>query len=196
MRGRRVAVPAFDVRPTSERARQAYFNIVGERIAGARFLDLFAGSGIFSFEAMSRGAASATAVDLDKWNFDAIAKQNATLGVPVRTMAGDVLTVLKRLKNRSTSSTPIRHTTTSQYQDLVRAIGELPLVPDAIVAVEHRRGSLPFEENLGRLRVTRRAEYGEVWITFFALARGLPLNCTLQNRMRNELKQFLLNSIY
>ena len=97
LRGRRVPVPPFDVRPTSERARQAYFNIIGERITGARFLDLFAGSGIFSFEAMSRGAAAATAVDHDSLNGKAIEKQAATFGVPVNTQSGDVITVLKRL---------------------------------------------------------------------------------------------------
>src|SRR5512132_123847 len=63
LRGRRVPVPKDDVRPTSERARQAFFNIVGPRINGARFLDLFAGSGIFSFEAISRGAKESVAVD-------------------------------------------------------------------------------------------------------------------------------------
>lgn len=169
LRGRRIPVPAGDVRPTSERARQAYFNIIGDRIDGARFLDLFTGSGIFSFEALSRGAAAATAVDLDKWNFDGIDKQSATLGVPIRKLAGDVLTVLKRLKEPFDlvyADPPYDY---SQYQDLVRAIGELPLPADAIVAVEHRRGSKPFEQNLGRLRVTRRAEYSEVWITFLDL---------------------------
>lgn len=168
LRGRRIPVPAGDVRPTSERARQAYFNIIGERIQNARFLDLYAGSGIFSFEALSRGAATATAVDLDKWNFESIAKQCATLGVPVKTMAGDVITVLKRLTEPFDvvyADPPYNY---GQYADLVRAIGALPLPSDAIVAVEHRRGSTPFEENLGKLSVTRRAEYGEVWITFFA----------------------------
>ena len=169
LRGRRIPVPAGDVRPTSERARQAYFNIIGEPIENARFLDLYAGSGIFSFEAMSRGAKSATAVDLDKWNFEGIAKQCATLGVPVRTLAGDVITVLKRLNEPFDIVYADPPYSYGQYADLVRAIGALPLSPDAIVAVEHRRGSTPFDENLGKLRVTRRAEYGEVWITFFAL---------------------------
>lgn len=169
LRGRRIPVPAGDVRPTSERARQAYFNIIGGRIQNARFLDLYAGSGIFSFEALSRGAKSATAVDLDKWNFEGIAKQCATLGVAVRTLAGDVITVLERLNEPFDlvyADPPYRY---EQYPDLVRAIGALPLPPDAIVAVEHRRGSAPFEENQGRLSAFRRAEYGEVWITFFAL---------------------------
>ena len=80
LRGRRVPVPQGETRPTSERARQAFFNIVGERIDRARFLDLFAGSGIFSFEAVSRGAESSTAVDRKA---DRIARLAKEWDVPV-----------------------------------------------------------------------------------------------------------------
>jgi 16S rRNA (guanine966-N2)-methyltransferase len=62
LRGRKIPLPP-DTRPTSERARQAFFNILGERIEGASFLDLFAGSGAFAFEALSRGASRASAID-------------------------------------------------------------------------------------------------------------------------------------
>src|SRR5215472_7243854 len=93
LRGRRVPVPPGDVRPTSERARQAYFNIAGPRIAGARFLDLFAGSGIFSFEAVSRGAASATAIDQSRRNCETIARLAAEWKVPVQTITGDALRI-------------------------------------------------------------------------------------------------------
>lgn len=52
---RRLDVPA-GARPTSARAREALFSILGEKIAGARFLDLYAGSGAIGLEAASRGA--------------------------------------------------------------------------------------------------------------------------------------------
>src|ERR1043165_4980266 len=83
LRGRRVAVPPHDVRPTSERARQAYFNIVWERIPGAHFLDLLAGRGVFSLEAPSRGAASATALERDRRAAAAIANLAKAWSQPI-----------------------------------------------------------------------------------------------------------------
>jgi 16S rRNA (guanine966-N2)-methyltransferase len=63
-RGRRLQAPPGDAtRPTSDRVREALFSVLGERVAGARVLDLFAGSGALGIEALSRGAASATFVD-------------------------------------------------------------------------------------------------------------------------------------
>lgn len=69
-RGRRLEVPAGDrVRPTAERLREALFSILQHRtppLAGARFVDLFAGSGAVGLEALSRGAAQLTAVESDR----------------------------------------------------------------------------------------------------------------------------------
>jgi 16S rRNA (guanine966-N2)-methyltransferase len=62
--GRRLQAPPGDAtRPTSDRVREALFSILGERVGGARVLDLFAGSGALGLEALSRGAAEATFVD-------------------------------------------------------------------------------------------------------------------------------------
>lgn len=66
LRGRRLPVPDRDVRPTSERAREAIFDILGPRLVrGARVLDLYAGTGALGIEALSRGAASADFVEMD-----------------------------------------------------------------------------------------------------------------------------------
>ena len=161
-----MAVPPGDLRPTSERARQAYFNIIGERIDGARFLDLFAGSGIFSFEAVSRGAVSATAVDRERRSVMTIEREAEAFGVPVRAVTGDALVSMKHLRETFDlvyADPPYEY---EHYDDLLAAIAAISLASDAIVAVEHRRNSEPFTA-AGKLVRRRTAEYGEVWITFF-----------------------------
>lgn len=63
--GRRLAVPpGREVRPTSDRVREALFSMLGP-LDGARVLDLFAGSGALAIEALSRGAATAVLVERD-----------------------------------------------------------------------------------------------------------------------------------
>lgn len=169
LRGRRIAVPKEDVRPTSERARQAFFNIVGDRIDSARFLDLFAGSGIFSFEAVSRGAKESVAVDASRRNAEAIEKTARELNVPVRAVAADALSGIKRLRGEVFdviyADPPYAY---EHYDELLTSIDrDLGLAGNAIAAIEHRRNSEPLTITPTRLRFERRAEYGEVWISFF-----------------------------
>lgn len=65
-RGRRLRFPDRPgIRPTPDRVRETLFNWLGPRIAGARCLDLFAGSGALGLEALSRGAARAVFVEHD-----------------------------------------------------------------------------------------------------------------------------------
>lgn len=60
-----VAPRGWKVRPTSDRAREAIFSVLGERVVGARVLDLYCGTGALAIEALSRGASRATLVDRD-----------------------------------------------------------------------------------------------------------------------------------
>lgn len=63
-RGRKIAITEVEgLRPTSDRIRETLFNWLAPSITGARVLDLFAGSGALSFEALSRGATEATQVE-------------------------------------------------------------------------------------------------------------------------------------
>lgn len=169
LRGRRVPIPKSDVRPTSERARQAFFNIVSDRINGARFLDLFSGSGIFALEAVSRGAASATAVELSRKNAAEIEKTAASIGASIEVVASDVLGFLRapgsRVFTLVYADPPYDW---AQYEDLLAALDRAPLAAEALVAVEHRRHTAPFSTELKNLTLWRRAEYGEVWISMFS----------------------------
>ncbi len=66
-RGRKLHFHGGDgLRPTGARIRETLFNWLMYEIEGANCLDLFAGSGVLGFEALSRGAASVTAVELDR----------------------------------------------------------------------------------------------------------------------------------
>jgi 16S rRNA (guanine966-N2)-methyltransferase len=84
-RGRRIQVPAKGVRPTADRARQAVFNILEHGIAwpgfsDCRVLDLFAGTGAYGLEALSRGAVLASFVDVDSAALLGIRRNAAALG--------------------------------------------------------------------------------------------------------------------
>lgn len=75
-RGRRlITLEGEDVRPTTDRVKEALFSIIQFEIEGRKVLDLFAGSGQLGIEALSRGAKSAVFVDLSKKSVEVV-KQN------------------------------------------------------------------------------------------------------------------------
>lgn len=80
--GRTLTVPAGRAtRPTADRVREALFSILGARVAGARVLDLFAGSGALGIEALSRGADHAVFVDSAPAAARAVERNLAALGI-------------------------------------------------------------------------------------------------------------------
>lgn len=91
-----------DVRPTTDRVREALFSHLGERVRGAKVLDLFAGSGALGLEALSRGARFAVFVDkaalahvaLNR-NIDALDMRSLT-----QVLRCDALAALRRLEKK------------------------------------------------------------------------------------------------
>ena len=144
---------------------------MGQRLIDAASADLFAGSGIFSFEAVSRGASSALAVDASRRNLSAISKLAETFGVAIDTMAADVVEGFSagRTLDVVYADPPYDF---GRYDDLLRVLDSLDLSDDAVVAVEHRRHTSPFTVQPRRLVFSRRAEYGEVWMSFFTAAKA------------------------
>jgi len=74
-----VAVPGSSTRPTADRVRQSLFDLLGQRCDGLRVLDLYAGTGALSLEALSRGALQATLVEADARACAVIEKNIAAL---------------------------------------------------------------------------------------------------------------------
>ena len=76
-RGRKLFSPQSGskaIRPTSDRAREALFNIIATRVVDCRVLDLFAGTGAFGCEALSRGAAEVCFIDHAQVSLELIRK--------------------------------------------------------------------------------------------------------------------------
>lgn len=98
-RGRRLKmVPGDSTRPVMDRVKEACFSIIGRDIIGARFLDLYAGTGSVGIEALSRGAARAVFVELDRLAVQTIHENLKLTGLADRAVVrrADVLHLLQQ----------------------------------------------------------------------------------------------------
>lgn len=85
LRGRRLSsVPGRETRPTSDRARAGVFDWLGDRVSGARVLDLFAGTGALGIEALSRGAREAVFAERSRPALRVLRANLAQLGLEGR----------------------------------------------------------------------------------------------------------------
>jgi len=99
-KGRRLRAPSWEgLRPTSDKLRETLFNILAPRIAGARVLDGYAGTGAIGIEALSRGAAHVTFIEQNRRAAALIHENLKICGVEAdyTIHSGDVPTVLGRL---------------------------------------------------------------------------------------------------
>ena len=89
----------LDVRPTPDLVKQAVFNSLGERVVGAKVLELFAGSGALSLECLSRGAVSVMCVEKSHRHVEFIRSNAAAAGFDgiLETRTQDVFPVMKQL---------------------------------------------------------------------------------------------------
>ena len=181
-RGRRLAVPGGrDTRPTSDRAREGLFatitSITGS-LAGARVLDLYAGSGAVGLEALSRGAGHVLLVESGARAARVIRENIGAIGLPGAEVITDrVERVLARGPARSRTgdryhivfADPPYATSEAEVTRMLSALAENGwLAPGALVIVERatRSGSLNWPDGFVPARARRYGEatfwYGHV----------------------------------
>lgn len=99
------APKGLEVRPTPDLVKQAVFNSLGERVVGARVLELFAGTGALSFECLSRGAVSAVCVEKSQRHAAVLRENYEGSGLPadaLQVRVQDVFTVLAQFAETRT----------------------------------------------------------------------------------------------
>lgn len=159
-------------RPTSDKVREAIFAILSSHdvaIAGARVLDLFAGSGALGIEALSRGAIHATFVDSGKAPLAAIRGNLAALELAERAsvVGADALNFVARPSELPWQLVFIDPPYASELAvRAVTALAPTNLAPDATVVIEHDRRHIP-PDVLGSLHRADDRRYGDTLVSFF-----------------------------
>lgn len=176
-RGRAIAAPQGEkTRPTQDYVRESLFNIIRWDIEDARVLDLFAGTGALSLEALSRGAASAVMIDMDRAACECIRKNMETtrLKERCRLIPRDYKAALSMLGREGAKFDIVFIDPPYKMENTGEMCAELYdgglLAADALIFVEHRRGMAPLIDP--RFEAYDQRNYGETQITFVRLARG------------------------
>ncbi|HUK33543.1 MAG TPA: 16S rRNA (guanine(966)-N(2))-methyltransferase RsmD [Vicinamibacterales bacterium] len=168
-KGRRLESPTWDgLRPTSDKLRETLFNVLGPRVAGARVLDGYAGTGAVGIEALSRGAAHVTFVDKDRRACLLIRQNLERCGIVdgYAIMQTNALQAIERLRGEPAFDVILFDPPyATDYQDALQHVGEI-VKPDGLVVLEHARRSEP-PPAPGRLVRTRELRAGDSALTFY-----------------------------
>ncbi len=176
LRSRQLRAPRGQAtRPTSDRVREALFAILGSAgaLAGARVLDLYAGTGALAFEALSRGAAHATLVESSRDALVVLRANVAGLGLQdqTRIVAGDVRAHVSSLARQGPfdlvlADPPWEQVDEGAPQAVLAALAQSGgLADDAIVVLEHAaRTASP---QIDALVQTGTRRYGDTALAFF-----------------------------
>lgn len=159
-----------NVRPTSDRAREALFNILSLKIYGARVLDLFAGSGALGIESLSRGAKEVVFNDLSKDSVAIVKKNLTTLKIAVngeqaKVTQSDYLSCLDMARGQFDLifiDPPYRF---DYGEKALYKIAERGLLSENGIAVYER--DVLFTGEIAGLEKYDERKYGKAYLTFF-----------------------------
>jgi len=165
------------LRPTSDRLRETLFNVLAPNIAGARFVDLFAGTGAIGIEALSRGAAEVVFIENHAPAVTLIRRNLESLGISTGTtvLAVDALRGLAMLPTRKMEAAPgfdyvfldPPYAAAEDYSRVLEFLGATELLGrGGVVIAEHRR-NFDLSEEAGALRRFRVLKQGDAALSFY-----------------------------
>ena len=175
VRGLKLDTPKNDdVRPTTDRVKESLFNIINPYVIDSNVLDLFAGTGSLGIECLSRGALSATFVDVSKDSIN-IVKSNvkkARVENESTILNLDFKTAIDRL-NVQNKKFDIIFMDPPYYKNMfIDALSNIDnsdlLSEDGIIVLEHDTKD-KFIDKIRRLEKSKEKKYGNTTLTFYKL---------------------------
>ena len=176
-RGTRLLAPGEGTRPMGDRVKETLFAILGPHLAGARVLDLFAGSGGGGIEALSRGSARAVFVERDQTAVRCISDNLARARVAERGIVHKADAV-GYLIDRAAADGPFDivlvdppYAETGLMEAALARLGPKVLTTDAVVVAKHFWRTSP-PESVGLLASFRSKRFGETGLTFYQRSKA------------------------
>lgn len=161
-----------DVRPTTDRVKEAIFSIIQFEIEGREVLDLFAGSGQLGIEALSRGAAYATFTDLSKDAVSVIKSNLLSTGLHKNSavLQSDAMTFLRNSRKKFDIIFMDPPYSKGILQKALPLAAEI-VNDGGVIVCEHPYGEeLP--ETVGDFALYRSYKYGKLGVTVYRLNEG------------------------
>jgi len=168
-KGRRInALKKLPVRPTTDRSKEAIFNILQNQYhwENSSVLDLFSGTGSISYEFGSRGVKNIISVDQNKMCVDFIRKTSVSLKLPIRVIQMDVIKYLSSVKKSFDLifADPPYNIETEQYTQIVKTVFSNQLLNNqGVLIIEHSERK-DLEKNFG---FVQSRKYGSNVFSFF-----------------------------
>lgn len=166
------AVPGSTTRPTTDKVKEAIFNIIGPYFTGGVGLDLFAGSGGLGIEALSRGVDKVIFVDRDGKAIQTIHDNLKTCGFEesAEVYRNDASRALKAIQKRDLAFDYIFLDPPYKKQQLLTLLDSLEkgnmIVNRGIIVCEHSN-EVRLPDSVGKFNVQKREQYGIIHITIY-----------------------------
>ena len=159
----------LDTRPTTDRVKEAIFNIIQFEIEGRQILDLFGGSGQMAIEALSRGAAGAVIVDQSKDSVSIIRQnlQKTKLTEKAKVVCADYMEYLNRCKKRFDLiflDPPYRE---KFLENALNRISEIDILKSGGIIVCERPAEKALPDAYAAFRRVRDYRYGRTGVTVY-----------------------------
>lgn len=167
-RGRRLkTLDGIDVRPTTDKVKEAIFSIVQFDVEGSAVLDLFSGSGQMGIEALSRGAKSCTFVDNSRSSIEITKENIASAGFKneATVMNSDSIGYLRMCRNTFDLAFLDPPYGKGLIEQTLKLLSE-HMSDRGIIVCEHELG-LELPEEFGKIKKYRTYKYGKIGVTVF-----------------------------
>ena len=171
-KGKKLKAPKGKIRPLSDQAREALFNILGSKVIDSYFLDLFAGTGAVGIEALSRGAKLSIFVEVDKKTVEIIREnlKSTDLYDFAEVYSIDALRAIKILGGKGAKFDIIflgPPYDSLQLEKAMVRLSEIDILDSRGVIIAEHRAKQEIADKYKDLHRFRDARYGDTVLTFY-----------------------------